>query len=147
MFGMIWNWIRGFDTHFSDLEELLLNRLLDIIEGDKHHKLKKRISNINVIQRHDGGREIIFYQRSAGKIIFPKETRITEQNGIFEIAKFRVLSSDAMTKNKGVILVNDGNLVGIDFIRPTEHASIDQIYSIEIEIVDLKFDEDSDLTR
>jgi hypothetical protein len=145
MLGIMWNWIRGFDTHFSDLEELLLNRLLDLIEGVKHDKLKKRISNINVIQRHDGGREIIFYQRSAGKIAFPKETRIMEKTGIFEIAKFRILSSDAMTKNKGVILVNNGNLVGIDFIRPTEHVSIEQICSIEMELVDLEFDENSDL--
>jgi hypothetical protein len=145
MFRAILNFLRGYDTRYSELELRLFEGLSKLLSHDDQGKLKNRLSKIGKICRLDGGREIIFYQYKNGKVVFPRETSISDVVEITKFVEFRIFSSSEMTANKGSILLKNGNLGIIKYIRPIEHAEVDDIISIEMKIVDEPYDDDEDL--
>jgi hypothetical protein len=147
MLRAIINLLRGYDTKFLDIELRIFSELSNLLQPDDQIKLSKRLKNIQRISRLDGGREVLLYQFINKKPVFPAETKIFQKSGIVKIAEFEVKSDNRLTANKGFILISDGNIFSIDFRRPTEHAEIDDIISIEMKIVDEPYDEDEDLKR
>jgi hypothetical protein len=139
--------MRGYDTRYNELEIRLFCELSKLLSPSFQDKLKVRLKNIKRISRLDGGTEVIFYHFVNGKAVFPNETRISDIPGSVKFAIFEIKSDNRLTANKGQIYLNEGNVSSIDFRRPTEHAEIDDIISIEMKIVDEPYDEDEDLKR
>jgi hypothetical protein len=134
MLQAILNLLRGYTLSFTDYERAVLEAVARELSGPLRARLARRIAAIKKVQRHDGGREVLAYQKMKGTIVFPDETRLTDENGSVMLASFAVRARSPMSALGGKVWVYNGNLASIDFNKPTEHAEVADIERIDVKV-------------
>lgn len=129
--------IRGFDTKFTDFELAVLDKLSESLDQNRRNRLQTRLSKIARVYRLDGGREVNMYDKTNNDPANSNESRLVLQDGEFKLAKFKIESSSSMTKMSGSIFLVNGNLFSISFDKPTEHAEVWEIASIEMKLANI----------
>jgi hypothetical protein len=125
---------RGGTTGFNALEKKILNTVMSQLDAGSAEKLRRRIDQVNLVQRHDGGREVNCYQMMNGKPAFDQSTRLTNTQDEQVFAEFSFTSmGDASFVGK-MWLVN-GVFFSLEFDNPTEHAIDDEVKSLRVELV------------
>lgn len=128
------NLLRGYTTSFNEYENAILGAVAHNLPPHLCARFTKRISALRIIQRHGGGQEVIGYQKMKGKIVFPEETRLARDDGDLVLASFRVLAKSPMTALTGKLWLGQGNFCIMEFNKPSEHAEVEEIEGIEVEM-------------
>lgn len=80
--------LRGGTTGFNSMEQKILHALMAQIDAGAAEKLRRRIDQIDLVQRHDGGREVNCYKMVNGKAVFDESTRLANADGEQAFARF-----------------------------------------------------------
>lgn len=121
----IFAFLRGGAWGFSVLERAILDEAGRQLDADRADKLRRRIENINFVQRHDGGREVNAYSMRHRKPVQDETLRLSPEIDEQRLATFSFLAPDQRRLSGTIWLVN-GQLFQIEFDDITEHI-IDSI--------------------
>jgi hypothetical protein len=132
MLKSIFAFLGGFSTSFNDFEMAVVEAVGQQLSEALRKRMHLRIESLTRVHRFDGGREVIGYQKKSGKILFPDETRLTANDGSTLLASFTVHSRSSMSRLKGKVWLNHGNLTSLEFNLPTEHAEVGEIERIDV---------------
>lgn len=124
--------LRGYTTSFNDFEMAILHAAGLYLSEPLQARLAQRVGAIRRVHRLDGGREVIGYEKRNGKVVFPDETRVTGADGSVKLASFTVHAHSSMSRVKGTIWLNRGNLASLEFSLPTEHARAEDIERVDV---------------
>lgn len=80
-------WLRG-TRSFNSYEMNVLNAVMNCLDTQRAERLRRRINVINLVQRHDEGREIDAYHMKGGRPNLDHAMRINEEKGEQVLAKF-----------------------------------------------------------
>lgn len=109
----------------DDFENAILDQVQGLLSPDDARRFALRRKAINLVQRHGGGQEVNLYQKSGGKVVFPRETALVDDTASIEFAEVETRSrDDPMSRLRAIIGLHRGNLASIEFNRPTEHADL-----------------------
>lgn len=134
------NTIRGLfskgTSSYNDFELAILYAVMKKIPEEKQLPIKKRISQINLVQRLDGGREVNGFQMKMGRSVFAEETKIINSEGEKILAKAKIFTKGTPRELSCKIWMVDGHLFSLEFDEPTEHIEGKDIKTISIEYVE-----------
>ena len=113
--------LRKGTASFNVLEREVLKEVERHLDADRVDKLRRRINSINLVQRHDGGREVNAYVLKNGKPVFDESTRLIAEDLEQKLATFSFLGGNQVCYEGAIWLVN-GQLFSLEFDNPTDHA-------------------------
>lgn len=126
-------WRKG-TLGFNKLELKILHAVMVQLDSLGAEKLQRRIAQVNLVQRHDGGREVNCYQIENGKPVFDASTRLVDSDGEQVFAKFSFTASGNMSFAGQMWLVN-GIFFSLEFDNATEHAIDGELKSLNVTLV------------
>ncbi len=127
------NFFKAGSSSLNEFERAVLASVLRALRPVEEQKLSKRIGDINLVQRLDGGREVNCYAMHGGSAIFPDETRLDSSTGERLLAKLAIKGPPG-TENSCSVWLVDGNFFALEFKSPTEHAEALAIANIQVDI-------------
>jgi hypothetical protein len=116
---------------FNSLELKILRALEAQLSPSEAARLQRRIGQVNLVQRLDGGREVNSYQMQGGRPTFDQSTRLIDARGEHAFARFAFASSRGDRFSGQVWLVN-GFFFSLEFDNATEHVIDDDITELTI---------------
>jgi hypothetical protein len=131
------NFFKAGSSSLSEFERAVSASVLRALSPIEEQKLSKRIGDINLVQRLDGGREVNCYAMHGGNAIFPDETRLDTTSGERLLAKLEIKGPPG-TENSCSVWLIDGNFFAIEFKLPTEHANALAIANIQSNIYSME---------
>lgn len=118
---------------FSDYERKVLEAVALRLPPDAAERLTRRIEEVNLVQRLDGGREVNCYSIKGGRVVVNPDSRIESSTGERMLARFQVRGGQ-LASNEGEVWLVDGSLFSIEFRDSTEHAEPKDVVSIAVEL-------------
>lgn len=112
--------LRGGTTRLKPLEASVMEAVVGIMDDDRADRLEQRLEEVNLVQRHDGGREVNCYQMKRGRPVFNEASRIAPIEGEVTLARFHATVGAGTSLSGKVDLVN-GHFFSLEFDQPTEH--------------------------
>jgi len=125
--------LRGGTARLKPLELAIIDALAEKIGNDKAVRLRQRIGEINLVQRHDGGREVNCYQIEGLKPVFKEHSRVLPTKGECVFARFSTAANDGTPLSGEIGFVN-GHFFSLEFDQPTEHFLDDAPSFVEISL-------------
>jgi hypothetical protein len=125
--------LKGGTRGFSGLERAVLTQASRALPQTLQRRWEQRIESVNLVQRFDGGREVNCYVMKHGKPVLDDDTRIDDAAGEKVLARF-VVEGAPGTANSGNLWLVNGNLFSIEFDRPTEHAVLDAVTDVRVQL-------------
>jgi tryptophanase len=116
---------------FNTLELKILRAVEVQLPPPQAERLQRRIQQVNLVQRLDGGREVNSYQMRGGHPAFDESTRLTDSTGEHAFAKFAFKSSRGEQFSGQMWLVN-GFFFSLEFDNATEQVIDNQIRDLTV---------------
>jgi hypothetical protein len=127
---------RGGTPRFNRLELQILGAVTAELDSNAAERLRRRIAQVNLVQRHDGGREVNCYQIERGVPVFDESTRLAETEGesLFAEISFSTAGGMPMTMTTQMWLVN-GFFFSLEFDNATEHCAEGSVNSLSVRLI------------
>lgn len=125
--------LSGGSSEFQPLELSILTAVKTQLDSRLASKLERRLEQVNLIQRLDGGREVNTYYRRRGDVVLDPETALTSCSGEGKLAEFRFRSRDGIPFSGSVWMI-DGVFFSIEFDNPTEHVLKEEPGSLQVSV-------------
>lgn len=116
---------------FNPLELKILRAVEAQLSSADAEKLQRRIGQVNLVQRLDGGREVNSYWMRGGRPVVDESTRLVDATGEQAFAKFAFSSSRGDPFSGQMWLVN-GFFFSLEFDNATEHVIDDDIRALTV---------------
>ncbi len=120
-------WLRGGDRRPSDFELALIEAVAGIVPAGDAERIRRRVSAINLVQRHGGGQEVIFYQLRRGKPVFPADTAVLDAPRSIDYALIETRSDEPTSRLRATLGLHRGNVASLEFNRPSKFAQLESV--------------------
>lgn len=116
---------------FNSLETIILRAAESQMPSDYAARLRRRVDQINLVQRLYGAQEINCFQLVGGKPSFDISTSLSPRQGGVCFAKFSFESLRGELF-KGELWLADGYFFSIHFDNPTEHVIDEELLNFRL---------------
>lgn len=127
--------LRGGTPGMSPLESQLLQAVAAQLDPERARKLRLRLDAINLVQRHEAGRQVNTYAMKSGKPTFDDALRLVATDDECKLAQVAFSAPDG-SRIHGDIWLVAGQVFSLEFDAPTaplrDHSPSDLVVTIRI---------------
>lgn len=131
MFQKIISLFKKGDKSLNNLELKIMHEIAKNLDLESSNALKRRLNNVNLVQRIGSGKEVNCYEIEKGKPIFRESDKIVNRPGEMILSSFTVRTGDNLKVTGNTWLI-DGVFFSLEYFE--NPALLEKIDSMQIDI-------------
>ena len=119
----LFTWLRSQGASSpTDFDRAVVTALADILPPAMATALTTRLNGIDAVERHGKGEEVVFHVMDGSDPVYPAHTALFADDRTIRFAAIESLSLHAPSRGRAIVILQNGNLAGIHYDRPTDGA-------------------------